>query len=366
MRVAIIQDHLRAGGTERQSLAIARGLAACGHDVSLVVFRRGGALEAEATSDPSFALRHLRQGPLRADWFAPGLLRELRALRADVVIPMGRMANCWAGLLLASPNRPWKLVATLRTGRPIPFLQRRALRLADHVVANSRESLRRLASLHGIDREQKSSVIYNGCLTAPQPKEKSGSSALRLCSVSQFRPQKRQALLLRICARLPQDLDWSLTLAGDGPTRARCIAEARRLGIAERARFPGFIADPSPIYAASDVAVHASDRESLPNFLIEAQYAGLPAVAYDVNGVGETFLDGESGYLIRCDDEDAFLQRILELAKSPDLRRQMSEAARQNAAAKFSLAAQTAAYQDLLSRLAADARTPAANGADQA
>src|SRR5690606_28298824 len=110
------------------SLALARGLAAAGDEVALLVFRSGGALEAEAERDGSFDLRRLRQGPLRADWLAPGLRRELRALAPDVVLPMGRMANCLAGLLLATGGRPWRLVATARTGRPIPFLQRRALR----------------------------------------------------------------------------------------------------------------------------------------------------------------------------------------------------------------------------------------------
>jgi hypothetical protein len=39
------------------------------------------------------------------------------------------------------------------------------------------------------------------------------------------------------------------------------------------------------------LAVLASQSESLSNFLIEAQLHGLPAVAYDIVGVGECFAE---------------------------------------------------------------------------
>ncbi len=357
MRLALLQDHLRSGGTERQTIAIAQALAARDHQVDLVVFRSGGGLEKTLAPERAFRLHQLRQGPLKTDWFAPGLRRKLARLRPDIVLPMGRMANCHAGLLSRDPRRPYRLVATLRTGRSLPWLYRRALRHADHIVANSREALQRIVTQNRIHRPDTSTVIYNGCLREfPTPESNAQNprpNKLHLLSVSMFRPQKRQIRLLRICAKLPVDIDWSLTLAGDGPTLASCRKEAAALGIESRVHFPGLLADPRPLYAEGDIAVHTSEKESLPNFLVEAQMAGLPVVAYQAGGVDETFRNESSGYLVRQGNESTFLDRLVKLAQSPSLRLQMSQAARDHARRNFTLQAQTNAYENLFNRLIA-------------
>ncbi len=60
------------------------------------------------------------------------------------------------------------------------------------------------------------------------------------------------------------------------------------------------------------MAVSASLEESLPNFLVEAQYHGLPVVAYDEAGVKECFIDGTTGVLIPRGDSAALLSAIEE------------------------------------------------------
>ncbi len=350
MRIALIQDHLRNGGTENQTLHIAQGLAERGIDSHVVVFRQGGVLDDKARQS-DFALHFLEQGILVADWFAPGLDALLRSLKIDVAIAMGRMANCQAGLLCRH-DLPYKVVATFRTGKAIPWLQRLALRKSDHLVANSHEALDRVDRLYEIKREN-SSVIYNGCIRKPDNSSQNplAPKPVQLVSASMFRPEKKQIRLLRICAQLPAQLDWRLTLAGDGPQREPCIQEANRLGIEHRVQFPGLV-DPSELYSKSHIAVHASAKESLPNFLVEAQMFGLPVVAYDVDGVGETFRHQTSGYLVDQGDEDAFVERLVQLAESPDLRLQMSQAARDYAKQTFSPEAQIDAYVELLHKLA--------------
>jgi len=146
-------------------------------------------------------------------------------------------------------------------------------------------------------------------------------------------------------------LNWRLVLAGDGPTRNSCICEAEKLGIADRVEFPGLLKDPSPLYFESDIAVHTSEQESLPNFLVEAQMAGLPVIAYQAGGVAETFEDEKSGYLVSQGDEETFLKRLNFLIKSPDLRLQMSQAARDYAMRHFTPRAQLKAYRALLQKL---------------
>lgn len=316
-------------------------------------------LDSQAATLP-ITLHYLKQGPLRTDWYAPGLKNRLAQLSLDAVLPMGRMANCHVGLLTFASNQSYKLFSTFRTGRPVPYLYRRALGQADHVIANSSEALRRLAIDYSIHRPDTSAVIYNGCVRdfethiptfhnsslIPHP---SKQDALHLVSISMFRPQKQQIRLIQICSKLPGKIDWKLTLAGEGPTRTACQAEADRLGLSDRIHFPGLLKDPRSLYFDADIAVHTSDQESLPNFLVEAQMSGLPVIAYDVNGVGETFQHETSGYLIPHRDEPAFLAALESLANDPELRIRMGNAAREYAQHNFSLKSQTAAYLRLLS-----------------
>ncbi len=352
MRIALLQDHLRNGGTENQTLHIADGLAKNGLDAHVVVFRRGGVLDKKAAQS-AFQLHSLNQGLLKTDWFAPGLDALLRTLKIDIVIAMGRMGNCHAGWL-SGKKRPYKIVATFRTGKRIPGLQRKALRTADAVIANSREALSRIKSLYQIENPN-SAVIYNGCVrdpvslsaqSAPPP-----ASPVRLVSASMFRPEKQQIRLLSICRKLAPANDWHLTLAGDGPEREACIQEADRLGIRERVDFPGLLPDPSHLFRESHIAIHASAKESLPNALVEAQMAGLPVVAYDVGGVGETFDPGRSGFLIEYGNDSQFVDQLEKLIQSPDLRLQMSQAAREYALANFTPDSQIQKYVELLNRL---------------
>jgi len=352
MRIAFIQDHLRNGGTENQTLHIADGLTKAGLKTHVIVFRKGGILDEKAARG-GFTLHYLSQGPLKTDWFAPGLNALLRALEIDIVIAMGRMGNCHAGRLLKK-SRPYRVIATFRTGKAIPSLQQKALRKADAVIANSREALTRLKTRYRIENPN-SAVIYNGCIRdsdsfseeAPSPPE----PPVRLVSASMFRPEKKQIRLLRICAKLPPSTNWHLTLAGDGPERERCIQEADRLGIQNRVDFPGLLSDPSDRFQRSHIAVHASSKESLPNALVEAQMYGLPVVAYDVGGVGETFDPGQSGYLVENGNETQFIEVLEKLIQSPDLRLQMSQAAREYALKHFTPESQIKAYTDLLKRI---------------
>src|SRR5688572_2153137 len=97
MKILVIQDFLRSGGTERQSILLANAFAAGGHATTLLTFRPGGALAS--TVDKNVTCRALQPFDLRLDWFAPGLSSEVRRSAPEIVLCMGRMANCYAGTI---------------------------------------------------------------------------------------------------------------------------------------------------------------------------------------------------------------------------------------------------------------------------
>ena len=76
----------------------------------------------------------------------------------------------------------------------------------------------------------------------------------------------------------------------------------RQLGLADRFRFPGHVADPAQIMAEIDLLVHPADNESFGRIVVEAMAAGLPVVGVRGGGVGEIVVDGRTGLLAPPDE----------------------------------------------------------------
>lgn len=357
MKILLIQDYLRSGGTERQTVALANAFAVAGHAVTLITFRPGGPLAS--TVSPAVTHHALQRFDTKLDWFAPGITLVPERFPADIILCMGRMANCYAqGLVKETRDRfpHTAVIGTMRTGKKLPWLFRSSLRAVRHIVANSRAAKETLATRYAVPAD-KISVIHNGLVFPTTTSTRNDSlraahgaapNTTVMLDVAMFRPEKNQRELIAIAAGLPPDFSWQLWLAGDGPELKLCQALARELGVADRVIFPGFTRDPAPLYAAADLAVHASRSESLSNFLIEAQACGLPAVACQAQGVDECLMTGKTGAILPHGDRDGFRRAILQYAKaSPEVRQQARDFAQQH----FSAERQVQAYLDLFAQL---------------
>lgn len=154
-----------------------------------------------------------------------------------------------------------------------------------------------------------------------------GDAFVLLCA-AEFSARKSQSVLIRALAELPERI--VLVLAGDGALREECKRLAQRLGLADRVRFPGHIADMGPWYAMADAAASASRIEGLPFNIMEAMYAGLPVVASDVKGHADLIANGETGLLYPYGDARACAEQIRRLEGSEALRRRLAGNARQS------------------------------------
>jgi glycosyltransferase involved in cell wall biosynthesis len=362
MKILVIQDFLRSGGTERQSILLANAFSAREHATTLLTFRPGGVLASTVVSHVT--RRALQPFDLGLDWFAPGLLAEIRRITPDVVLCMGRMANCYAaGIQTTFPAIA--VVSTMRTGKRLPTRFIQSLRTVRHIVANSSDARAALVHAHAIAGE-KISVIHNSLVfpAAPSSAESvtarrsmraqhgaSAGTTVMLC-VAMFRPEKNQRGLIETAAELPPDIDWQLWFAGEGPARPSCENLVSEKKLTGRVKFLGFHRDPSALYAAADIAVHASASEALSNFVIEAQAHGIPAVVYQAPGMEECFIPGETGWTIPRDDSAGFRAAVLRLARDPaSVRAGRAAAAREFARRSFDPAAQVTAYLELFARL---------------
>lgn len=363
MKIAIVQDILRSGGTERQTVFLGNAFGQTPHLTTIVTFRPGGALAR--TVENVVLHEWLQPFDTGLDWFAPRLVAKLRRRTPDIVLCMGRMANCYAGML-QEKLRPAVVVATMRTGKPLPPRYINSLRTVRHIVANSRDARSTLIQAYELD-PAKISVIHNSLVFAPDlvpaPDAVETRTEFRrshgatpathvLLSVAMFRKEKNQRELIEIVAGLPAGIDWQLWLAGEGPELAACRQMVADRQLTSRVKFLGLVRDPRPLYRAADVAVHVSRSEALSNFLIEAQAHGLPAIAYDTQGIQECFMPDYTGWAVDPENPADFRARLESLfAQSPADRTALAVTARGYARQNFEPRRQAAAYIELFERL---------------
>jgi len=362
MRIVIIQDYLRMGGTERQTLFLADQLVQAGHDAHLLLFRPDGCLweDMVQTGVPHSVLQSFDS---RICFLAPGLMDAIERENPDVVICMGRTANCYSGFIQRRCPQT-SVISTLRTGKVIFPLHYWSLKQVRAVLANSNWWRRRMLE-RGFAPE-KVRVIHNPVMlrggtdkrdtwrAESRARTNAGPNTCVFVDVASLRSGKRHMELLDAFRRFAaqSEVDWQLWLVGTGKELKRLCQFVKQNGLEERVFIFGQQANTGPYYAGADVAVSASREESLPNFLIEAQAMGLPLVAVECRGVDECCIPGRTGLIIPPDRPALFAEALETAATDGLLRTTAATEAPTFAAERFGAARQAALTLEFLQELA--------------
>ena len=99
--------------------------------------------------------------------------------------------------------------------------------------------------------------------------------------------------------------DWRARIIGEGPHRQHCEQLAKRLGIADRVTFTGWIPQERlhEAYAHARCAVIPSLwPEPIATVGLELLHHGLPVVGFDAGGIGDWLRHGEVGLLVPWND----------------------------------------------------------------
>ncbi len=152
-------------------------------------------------------------------------------------------------------------------------------------------------------------------------------------------PEKNLAFLLRSFAGAAQAFEnLRLLLIGDGPERDNLEDQVAHAGLQERVHFLGMVPyENVPAYMAmADAFVTASVTEVHPLTIIEAMAAGLPVLGIQSPGVGDTIVDGETGFLAPEEDLAMFTAKMVRLSVDQESRQVMAKNAQQ-AAEQYSI-----------------------------
>jgi glycosyltransferase involved in cell wall biosynthesis len=159
-----------------------------------------------------------------------------------------------------------------------------------------------------------------------------------IASVFRFDPVKQPLVWVEAAiAILAQRPDARFLLLGEGDLKPEVEARIADAGIADRFILPGLVRDVPRWLAAADLFMMTSRTEGLPNGAIEAQFAGVPVVSFDVGGVGETILADETGRLVPADDVMALADAAVRMLADPGLK-EAGAAGSSQAARRFGMA----------------------------
>jgi L-malate glycosyltransferase len=187
-------------------------------------------------------------------------------------------------------------------------------------------------------------------LSREEARERLGLSGAGLVigAVGRLEEQKGHAHLLAALPVLRRDFpNLVMLLVGEGRQQENLLRQVRELNLANTVRFLGTRRDLTEIYRALDLFVQPSLWEGLPLALLKAMGAGLPVVATRVSGSREAIEDGVNGYLVAPGDPEALARALGELARHPEARGRLGNAARRTVAARYSLEAMLQRLEDL-------------------
>ena len=333
VRAAFFLPSLAGGGAERATIDIAAGLARRGLAVDMVLARAEGPF---IDLFPEGVRRVDLGGKVGAS--LPGLLRYLRRARPDALVSCLFHAN--AAALAARALLGGKVAVAVRQANDFAAeyaasgfrdragmrLERRLLRFADAVVANSQamaetvaRDLPRIAHRVRFIRAPVVGPELPRLAAAPagHPWFDGGGPPVVL-SVGRLAPQKGHRTLLRAFAKLRESRPARLAVLGEGPERPALEALARELGIAGDVVLPGFRINPFAWMARASVFALSSSFEGCPNALVQAMACGAPVVSADCpTGPGEILEGGKWGRLVPVGDPAALAAAIRDTLDAP-------------------------------------------------
>lgn len=111
-----------------------------------------------------------------------------------------------------------------------------------------------------------------------------------LLSVGELNKGKNHRMVIDALAKMPETQIYYL-VCGQGKLKKELLCRARRRGVEDRLRLPGYQEGMADIYRNADIFVFPSVREGMPVALMEAMAACLPCVVSDIRGSRELLYD---------------------------------------------------------------------------
>lgn len=366
IRVLQVIGSAHAGGVETFVLELARNIDRR-FQLNVCILGSDGPM-VEALRDTGVAVHVLGarrpywQRALKYLWYAWAGRFEIVHVNIGGRLPryLALCARC-GSLISHIPGPTGDEVEAWRQGDPSasPSILRNYVRGARYVVVSSHEIARMLTACcpgitdrlkvisYGVDLDRFRPVTsdWSG-LKATRSELGLSETEVLVGFVGRLVPQKGLSYLIAAAKLLQARYDnLRFIVIGDGPLKSELMRAAAFSG--NRFYFLGERHDVPRLLGLFDMLVVPSEWEPFGIVNLEAMAAAKPVVAFDVDGIPEIVVHGETGLLVPHRDDGALASAIAQLLDDPQLRQRMGAAGRQRVQQRFNIQNTTRAFKSL-------------------
>lgn len=295
-KVVFLLPALTAGGAERVLITLMNELDRTRFEPAFITVSEQGTLGPLIADGVPF---HALSKSGRVGRSLPRLYKKLRQLKPDIVI--STMAHMNFGVLLLKPFftrtkfivreaiTPSFILQDRGMAEPIiRFLYRFLYPKAATVISPAQAIIDEFSTLLHMKTDNFSvlpnpvdvEAIRNAGELPPRQ-----SPAPHFICAGRLHTQKG---FDRLIAALPREMDFNLTILGEGPERENLQRLINERGFQDKIFLTGLFANPWPHYAAADAFLLPSRWEGLPNVALEALACGTPVIATaEAGGIAE-------------------------------------------------------------------------------
>jgi glycosyltransferase involved in cell wall biosynthesis len=219
------------------------------------------------------------------------------------------------------------------------FLERLFAMTTTHLLAVGEKVRNELLS-KGIGTKEKFTVMYPGVKIKQLPKRENALKKLRLTNnilycayIGRLTYVKRIDRLLDVIKEAKsRSLEIQFIIAGGGDqfdyAKNRAIIEALPI------QFLNWQLEIEQVLSVADIVILTSDNEGMPLSLIQAGFAGIPAISTNVGSVGEVIMNHDTG-IITDKNIISICNSIEYLVKNKNYRLELGKRARNYTAKNF-------------------------------
>jgi|AntRauMinimDraft_2_1070382.scaffolds.fasta_scaffold00467_1 glycosyltransferase involved in cell wall biosynthesis len=177
-------------------------------------------------------------------------------------------------------------------------------------------------------------------------------------SVITPRPVKRLDRAFDIIGTLSESYDVTYVILGGSSHLREYRQLAAEKGVDKHIYWGGYIEQDelATWYSLFDMTILTSEWESFGMSLTESYLCETPCVAFDVGGMSDQIVNGETGYLVEPYDTNSFVTALERLVTDPEQRAEFGIRGREYVQKRFTLERVSSQYSDLISSVTSDNR----------
>jgi len=357
MKILFIIDSLRTGGKERRLIELLKGLQHY-HDFECELITLSDIIDYDYVYELDVKIHIFGRNFFQDRKIIVKFVKLIRTFRPDIIHCWDNIACLHFGPIAKIFRIPFLNSSISAAPSRMPIYSKRLWATAltypfsDIILANSKAGL----TSYRVPTK-KGKVIHNG-LDLERLKNLDSTAEIRkkyniktkylvgmVASFSDFKDYHAFNEVAEKIFKIRKDITF--LGAGDGPNR-KIYLDRKNPESQKHIIYPGQIYDVESLINLFDIGMLLSTNgEGFPNAVMEYMALGKPVIATDVGGTKELVMDEVTGILLKENNPDEIIEKILYLINNRDVAMKMGEEGRKRIVAGFNLAEMTKKYVEL-------------------